>query len=180
MRPDTKLRDKSSFYSEHGTQFSPAKKPGIAKDVHQQSVGAVRTIQLTSAVPVPSTCNPSRTGVALAESFLPLRAGANCFVRSVDEVSMRRLFFLVDHAGNGTITQLVASLEREFHIPLAKLPPQTGACESVHPIIVGEYTANQHGALTGCKPIEERTLISTLHFRAHKKRTDSKESVLSC
>lgn len=54
---------------------------------------------------------------------------------------MRRLFFLVDHAGNGTITQLVASLEREFHIPLAKLPPQTGAGELIHPIIVGECTA---------------------------------------
>src|ERR1700678_3296164 len=98
--PDTRRK------SEKGTDRWAAKHPWIAKNVHQQRVGAVGAIEFAPRA-IAASGHKARSRIDLVKARSPVGLLENSLVRGGEKVAVHPSFvFAIDHAGYGAVGHL--------------------------------------------------------------------------
>ena len=127
-RSETKAGADTRRKPKKGTERRPAKHPWIAKDVHQQRVGAVGAFQFAPGA-VAASGNKSGSGIDLGKARSPVGLLENSLVRRGEKVAVcPSSVFAVDHAGYRTIGHLSGQVGCPRGIAVTQFPAQrTGA-----------------------------------------------------
>ena len=142
---ETKARADTRRKPQKGTERLPAKYPGIAKDVHQECVGAVGAIEFAPGA-VAASGYKSRSGIHLGKARSPVGLLENPLVGRREKVAVCPSFvFAVDHAGYRAIGHLSAQTGGPQGITVAQLEPQRsrpdGKERPLHSSSLGENQA---------------------------------------
>ena len=121
---ETKTRPDTRRKPEKGTERWPAKYPWIAKDVHQECVGAVGAIEFAPGA-VAASGYKSRACIDLGKARSPVGLLENPLVGSREKVAVCPSFILaVDHAGYRAIGHLSVQIGCPQGITVAQLEAQ--------------------------------------------------------
>src|ERR1700761_4536948 len=119
-RSDAKLGTNTGWDSKQGTDRLAAQDSRIAKNIHKQRVGAVRTFKLASRA-IGFSGEEARASVDFGQPRLPGGLLQNALVRSREKVAMfPSLRLCVDNTGHRVISHLCQERIRSRGIPAAE------------------------------------------------------------
>src|SRR5215469_3289039 len=139
-RLEPKLRNLACLHTEQRAHLPAPQHSRIAKNIHQQSIRAIRAIQLIP-VPVLRPRNPPARRITLPQPLGPLRPRTDRPVRGLKKIPMQPLLFPVDNTRHSPIRRLNLTTIRMCKNSLTQLTPQRRTRDTSHAPIIGEEKA---------------------------------------
>ena len=144
-RSETQSWAGSLARAQEGNRGPAGEASWIAKDIHQQRIGAVGAFQFATGA-IAASGNKPGAGIDLGEARSPIGLLENSLVGGGEKVAVcPSLVLAVDHAGYGAIGHLCAQVGCPQGIAVTQFAPQShradGKWSSLHSSSIGENKA---------------------------------------